>query len=204
MPSSSIASPPTRSEITTPWQPIAAASSDSEDENIPDDISDSRSDENMSQPSSFTTATSDQYDDVFADADSSDGLTFDDYDLGPYQLQRTILEKHRRIAMRCRIGTSSLESLKRLEEQSRELAKNSTRGSFLSCDDPLEPLGSTESLPSPRAAKQSALNKLGRFYAPKRLKRPPRPKTILESLQRRGSGNAPLLQTKSASVERLV
>jgi hypothetical protein len=75
-------------------------------------------------------------DDVFQDCASSDGMSFDDeYDLAPFQLQRKILEKHRRIALRCRIGTSSLESLKKLENQSRQLAHSSTRDSLLGTDD---------------------------------------------------------------------
>jgi hypothetical protein len=75
-------------------------------------------------------------DDVFQDCASSDGMSFDDeYDLAPFQLQRKILEKHRRIALRCRIGTSFLESLKKLENQSRQLAHSSTRDSILNSAD---------------------------------------------------------------------
>ena len=83
---------------------------------------------------------------------------------------RKILEKHRRIALRCRIGTSSLESLKKLENQSRQLAHSSTRDSLLGTAD-----FSPSVLPKrpTRLAKSVAYEQLHKLASGRRYKKQP-------------------------------
>lgn len=70
-----------------------------------------------------------------SETDLTTDLAYDySYGLQPYVLQKRILEKHRKIAARCRLGTSSLESLRNLELASRQCVLSSTRHSFLSDD----------------------------------------------------------------------
>jgi hypothetical protein len=166
------------------WLPIHKYDSDSDNDVSENEVEESTEVVQYNIPTLVLNTTSEQdllgsnyssrdslVDNVFQDCASSDGMSFDDdYDLAPFQLQRKILEKHRRIALRCRIGTSSLESLKKLENQSRELAHSSTRDSFLGTADFSPPVLSKRPT---RLAKSVAYEQLHKLASGRRHRKQP-------------------------------